>query len=126
MAALSRCLAFSPELTPEEMMDGFPSKKDDRSDFTDADYVACMRSSWVLESTLVNETDLTPYQAVYDAEGKWMRSPPFKEKNLVPARRKPLFAPDLDPSPLFNEAEFEALLNCNWDVDNLQIEENED
>ena len=31
MAALTRSLAFAPELTAEEMMDGFPSKKDDGS-----------------------------------------------------------------------------------------------
>src|SRR6266566_7550121 len=42
MAALSRCLAYAPELTTEEMMDGFPSKKVDGSDFTEIDYVKCM------------------------------------------------------------------------------------
>jgi hypothetical protein len=45
---------------------------------------------------------------------------------LTPARRKHLFAPEIDPSPLFEDARFEALTHCNWDVDNLQIEEVED
>src|SRR4051812_10159701 len=108
------------------MMEGFPSKKADGSEFTDADYAIYKKASRVLASTLADETDLTPYQAAYNAEGKRMRCPTFEPKSLVPACRKPLFAPELDPSPLFNEVEFEALLNCNWDVDNLQIKENED
>ena len=48
MAALSRSLTFAPELTAEEMMDGFPSKKDDGSDFIEIDYAKCMKASRVL------------------------------------------------------------------------------
>ena len=70
MAALSRSLAFAPELTAEEMMDGFPSKKDDGSEFTEADYAKCMKASRVLASTLVNEIDLTLYQAAYGEDSK--------------------------------------------------------
>ena len=126
MAALSRSLAFAPELTVEEMMDSFPSKKDDGSDFTEADYAKCMKASRVLASTLVNEIDLTSYQAAYGEDSKRVRCPTFEARDLTPARRKPLFAPKIDPSLLFDEARFEALTNCNWDVDNLQIEEVED
>ena len=70
MAALSQSLAFAPELTTEEMMDGFPSKKDDGSDFIEADYAKCMKDSRVLASTLVNEMDLSTYQVAYDAKNK--------------------------------------------------------
>jgi hypothetical protein len=126
MAALSRALAFAPELTAEEMMDGFPSKKDDGSEFTEADYAKCMKASRVLASTLVDELDLSTYQAAYSETSKRVRGPTFETRDLTPARRKHLFAPEIDPSPLFEEAQFEALTNCNWDVDNLQIEEVED
>lgn len=50
IAALSRSLAYSPELTAEEMMGGFPSMKDDDSEFTDADYTKCLKASRVLAS----------------------------------------------------------------------------
>ena len=126
MAALSRSLAFAPELTAEEMMDGFPSKKDDGSDFTEIDYAKCMKDSRVLASTLVNELDLSSYQAAYDMENKRVCGPTSESRSLTPARRKQLFAPDLDPSPFFDQAQFEALTHCNWGVNNLQIEEVEE
>ena len=126
MAALSRCLAFAPELTTAEMIDGFPSKMVNGSDFTQIDYVKCMKDSRVLASTLVNELDLSSYQATYDVENKRVRGPTFESRSLTPANRKQLFAPDLDPSPFFDQAQFEALTHCNWDVNNLQIEEIEE
>jgi hypothetical protein len=126
MAALSRCLAFAPELSADEMMDGFPSRKDDGSEFTEADYAKCRKASRVLASTLADELDLSTYQAAYSEPSKRVRGPTFETRDLTPARRKHLFAPEIDPSPLFEEAQFVALTNCNWDVDNLQIEEVED
>ena len=123
MAALSRCLAFAPELTTVEMMDGFPAKKVDGSDFTKADYVKCMKDSRVLSSSLANELDLSTYQAAYDAENKRVRGPTFESRNLTPARHKQLFAPELESSSFFDQTQFEALTHCNWDVDNLQIKD---
>ena len=104
MAALSRSLAFAPELTAEEMMDGFPSKKDDGSDFTEADYAKCRKASRVLASILVDETDLSSYQAAYDGDSKRLRGPIFEARALTPARRKQVFASDIDPSSLFDQA----------------------
>ena len=126
MAALSRCLAYAPELTTEEMADGFPAKKVDGSDFSEADYAKCMKGSRVLASSLVNELDLTTYQAAYNAEKKRVQCPTFEARSLTPARRKQFFAPGLDTSDFFNQAEFEALTRCNWNVDNLQIQEDEE
>jgi len=126
MAALSRCLAYAPELTTEEMADGFPAKKVDGSDFSEADYAKCMKGSRVLASSLVNELDFTIYQAAYNAEKKRVQCPTFEARNLAPARRKQLFAPGLDASHFFAQAQFEALTRCNWDVDNLQIQEDEE
>ena len=126
MAALSRCLAYAPELTTEEMAAGFPAKKVDGSDFSEANYVKCMKGSRVLASSLVNELDLTIYQAAYNAEKKRVQCPTFEARNLAPARRKQLFAPGLDASHFFAQAQFEALTRCNWDVDNLQIQEDEE
>ena len=107
-------------------MDGFPSKKDDGSDFTEADYAKCVKASRVLASVLADEVDLSTYQAAYSADNKRVRCPTFEARDLTPARRNHLFAPEIDPSPLFDESQFEALTHCNWDVDNLQIEEVED
>ena len=113
MAALNRCLAYAPELTTEEMMDGFPAKKVDGSDFAEADYVKCMKDSRVLASSLVNELDLATYQPAYDAEKKRVQCPTFESRSLTPARRKQLFAPGLDASPFFDQTQFEALTCCN-------------
>ena len=126
MAALSRCLAYAPELTTEEMMDGFPSKKVDGSDFSQADYVKCMKNSRVLASSLAEELDFSTYQAAYDAENKRVQCPTFESRSLTPTRRKQLFAPGLDASSFFDKTQFEALTRCNWDVDNLQIKEVEE
>ena len=35
---LSRCLAYAPELKPEEIAIGYPELKDDGSEFTEVDY----------------------------------------------------------------------------------------
>ena len=126
MAALSRCLAYAPELTPEEMADGFPAKKVDGSEFSEADYVKCMKNSRALASSLINELDFSTYQAAYNAEQKRVPCPTFEARKLTPARRKQLFAPGLDASRFFDQAQFEALTRCNWDVDNLQIQEDEE
>lgn len=83
MATLRRCFAFALELTLEDMMDGFPSKKDDGYKFSGTDYATCMKYSRVLASLLANETDLTPYQAAYDKEGKKIRGPTFEAKSHV-------------------------------------------
>ena len=77
-------------------------------------------------SKLVEELDMSTYQAAYSETSKKIRGPTFECRDLTPARRKHLFAPDVDPSPIFEDAQFEALTHCNWDVDNLQIEEVED
>ena len=126
MAALSRGLAFAPKLTTEEMMDGFPAKKVDGSDFAKADYVKCMKDSRVLASSLADELDLSTYQAAYDAENKRVHCPTFESRSLAPTRHKQLFAPGLDASPFFDQTQFEALTRCNWDVDNLQIKDVEE
>ena len=126
MAALSRCLAYAPELTTEEMMGGFPSKKVDGSDFTQADYVKCMKDSRILASSLASELDMSIYQAAYDMENKRVCGPTFESRSLTPARRKQLFAPGPDSSPFFDQTQFEALTRCNWDVDNLQIKDIEE
>ena len=102
------------------MMDGFPQLKDDGSEFTQEDYSRCHKESWVLASRLAAEADLAVYQAAYTKENKRVRGPTFEAKSLIPQCRKHLFAPDVDPSQIMHdEAKFEALTNCNWDVDNL-------
>ena len=83
--------------------------------------------SRVLASQLAAEADLEVYQVSYSEDNKRVRGPTFEAKSLIPQCHKHLFAPDVDPSPIMHdEAMFEALTNCNWDVDNLQIQEIED
>ena len=81
----------------------------------------------MLASRLAAEADLATYQVAYNDNNTRVRAPTLEPKDLTPQRRKHIFVPDVDPSPILNdEAQFEALLNCNWDVDNLQIQEPED
>ena len=70
MAALSRSLAYAPELNPAEMMDGFPQLKDDGSQFTQEDYARCMNASRILASRLAAEADMSSYQAAYSEDNK--------------------------------------------------------
>ena len=126
MLSLSRALAYSSELDPAEMAGGFPEFKDDGSAFTDDDYARCVKASRVLASQLVAGMDLRSYQAAYDDNNKRVQPPTFEPVDLTPQRRKHIFAPDVDPSPILHEeAVFQALTNCNWDVDNLQIQDQE-
>ena len=63
-----------------------------------------------LASLLVEETDLTKYQAAYTAENQKMPTPAYKIADLIPPIRKHTFAPEIDPSELIDdEAKFHAL-----------------
>ena len=108
-------------------MGGFPELKADGSEFMQDDYARCFRASRALAIQLAAGADLKVYQPAYDGNNDRVWAPTFEPKDLTPQRRKHIFAPDVDTSPiLHDEVEFEALLNCNWDVDNLQIQETED
>ena len=80
-----------------------------------------------LASQLVEETDLSRYQAAYTADNQKMPTPAYKIVDLIPPIRKHTFAPEIDPSELIDdEAEFQALTGINWSSPNFQMMEEEE
>ena len=75
-----------------------------------------------MASQLVEELDLKKYQPAYNEENVRVTPPSYTPIDLTPARRKHIFAPDVDPSFIMKEdAVFQALTTIDWDLDNLQI-----
>jgi hypothetical protein len=66
--------------------------------------------------------DLKRYQPAYNEENVRVTPPSYTPIDLTPARRKHIFAPDVDPSIIMKEdAVFQALTTIDWDLENLQI-----
>ena len=125
--ALSRALAYREELDPKELAKGFPEFKNDGSKFSQEDYADCVKDAQILSTQLVSEMKLRSYQAAYGANHTRIPPPDLITKNLAPQRREHVFAPEVDPSSILDdEAVFQALSHCNWDVDTLQIQEPKD
>ena len=80
-----------------------------------------------MASLLVEETDLTKYQAAYTAENQKMPTPAYKIADLIPPIRKHTFASEIDLSELIDDnAEFQALTGINWSSPDFQTVEGED
>ena len=63
-----------------------------------------------LSSKLAEETDLSHYQSIYDADNKRVNAPTYDVQNIIPPIRKHTYAPDVEPSDsLSDEAIFRAL-----------------
>ena len=74
-----------------------------------------------LVSKLAEETDLSHYQPVYDADQKKYPALTHDVEDLVPPIRKHTYAPDIDPSTLISEeAMFQALIGINWTTIDFQ------
>ena len=115
ITALSRAKAWQAELDPAELATGYPSFKEDGSIFDKKDFAACVKEMRPLASLLVEETDLTKYQAAYTAENQKMPTPAYKIADLIPPIHKHTFALEIDPSELIDDdAEFQALTGINW------------
>lgn len=122
MLSLSRAKAYVPDIELSELAGGFPEYNIDGSIFSAKDYTRLMKETRVIASNLVEELDLKRYQSAYDAAGGRINVPAFETVNLTPSRRKHIFAPDVDSSPMMGEdAELQALTTLDWDFDNLQI-----
>ena len=68
-----------------------------------------------LASELAEETDLSYYQSIYDANNKRVHAPTYDVQNLIPPIRKHTYAPDVEPSNLISdEAVFRALTGIDW------------
>ncbi|KAI5018704.1 hypothetical protein ZWY2020_043592 [Hordeum vulgare] len=84
LTALSRCLAYAPEINLEEVAAGFPQLKDDGSDFVEEDYHKVVKDSRLAATQLAASLDLTKYQAAYDDKNKKISPPTFVVTNLIP------------------------------------------
>ena len=74
-----------------------------------------------LASKLAEETDLSHYQPVYDADNKRLVVPTHDVENLIPPIRKHTYAPDIVPSTLISdEAVFKALTGIDWTTIDFQ------
>ena len=123
LTTLSRCLAYAPEINPEEVAAGFPQLKDDGSEFAEEDYQRVVKESRLAATQLAASLDLSKYQAAYDNKNKKVNPPTFVTTSLTPRRPKNPFDLEVDLSSVLNdEDEFAALSKCNWVLGDLQIE----
>ncbi|KAI4996000.1 hypothetical protein ZWY2020_040502 [Hordeum vulgare] len=123
LTALSRCLAYAPEINLKEVAVGFPQLKDDGSEFVEEDYQKVVKDSRLAATQLAASLDLTKYQAAYDSRNKKVSPPTFVTTSLTPRRPKNAF--DLEAnlaSILTDEDDFAPLARCNWVLGDLQIE----
>ena len=74
-----------------------------------------------LACQLVEEANLSHYQAQYDNQNKRVAAPIPEAENLVPPIRKHTYAPDIEPSSLIHEeAVFQALMVIDWSAVDFQ------
>src|SRR3954467_1185592 len=101
--ALIRAKAWVPDFDPVEAAQGYPSLKEDGSEFNEDDLRAINRAVRPLACQLVEEADLTHYQAQYNNQNKRVAAPVLEAENLVPPIRKHAYAPDIEPSSLIHD-----------------------
>ena len=74
-----------------------------------------------IASKLAEDTYLSHFQPVYDAEGKRQPTVIHEVEELVPPIRKHTYALDIDPSSLIHEeAVFQALTGIDWSTVDFQ------
>ena len=115
LTALTRAKAWVPDLDPVDVAKGFPSLKEDGSEFGQEDLRAINREVRPLACQLAEEADLSYYQASYDDKNRRIAAPIPEAQNLIPPIRKHTYAPDIEPSTLISdEAVFQALTGIDW------------
>ena len=119
--ALIRAKAWVPDFDPIEAAQGYPSLKEDGSEFSEADLRAINPEVRPLACQLAEEADLSHYQAEYDNQNKRVAAPIHEEENLIPPIRKHTYAPDIEPSLLIHdEAVFQAIMGIDWTTVHFQ------
>ena len=74
-----------------------------------------------IESKLAEDTDLSHFQPVYDAEGKRQPADIQEFEELVPPIRMHTYAPDINLSNLIHEeAVFQVLTGIDWSMVDFQ------
>ena len=115
LTALTRAKAWIPDLDPADIGNGYPSIKEDGSDFDNDDLRALTREMCPLASKLAEETDLSHYQSIYGANNNRVNTPTCDAPNLIPPIHKHTYAHDVDPSSLISdEGVFKALSGIDW------------
>ena len=121
LTTLTRAKAWVPDLDPADVWNGYPNLREDGSDFDNNDLPALTREMCPLASKLAEETDLSHYQSIYDADKKRVTAPTYDVQNLIPPIRKHTYAPDVEPSTLISdEAVFQALTGSDWTTIDFQ------
>ena len=121
LTALTRAKAWVPDLDPVDVAKGFPSLKEDGSEFVQDDLRAINREVRPLACQLAEEADLSYYQASYDDKNRRVAAPIPEAQNLIPPIRKHTYAPDIEPSTLISdEAVFQALNGIDWTTIDFQ------
>ncbi|KAM3240511.1 hypothetical protein ACQJBY_053916 [Aegilops geniculata] len=121
ISALIRAKAWVPDFDPVEAAQGYPHLKEDGSEFSEEDLRAINREVRPLACQLVEEADLSHYQAQYDNQNKRVAAPTPEAENLIPPIRKHTYAPDIELSLLINdEAVFQALMGIDWTTVDFQ------
>ena len=115
LTALTRAKAWVPDFDPVEAAKGYPSLKEDGSEFGNDDLRAIYREVRPMACQLAEEADLSYYQASYDDKNRRVAAPILEAQNLIPPIRKHTYAPDIEPSTLISdEAVFQALTGIDW------------
>ena len=103
LTALIQAKAWIPDLEPADIIKGYPGMKEDDSDFNNDDLRRLTKEMRPIASKLADDTNLSHFQRIYDAEGKRQPALIHNVEDLVPPIRKHTYAPDIDPSTLIHE-----------------------
>ena len=121
LSALTRAKAWIADLDPEDIGNGYPSQKEDGSDFDNDALKALTKEMHPLASKLAEETDLSIHRSIYDADNKRINASMYEVENLIPPIRKHTYAPDVEPSTLISdEAIFRDLTGIDWSTIDFQ------
>ena len=121
LTALTWAKAWVPDLDPMDVAKGYPSLKEDGSEFGTDDLRAINREVHPLACQLAEEADLSFYQVSYDTNNKRVAAPTPEAQNLIPPIHKHTYAPDIEPSTLISdEAVFQALTRIDWTTVDFQ------
>ena len=108
--ALIRAKAWVPDFDPIEAAQGYPSLKEDGSEFSEADLRAINQEVCPLACQLAEEAALSHYQAQYDNQNKRVAAPIHEAENLIPPIHKHTYAPILNRRLLIHdEAVFSSI-----------------
>ena len=121
LTVLTRAKAWVPDLDPVDVAKGFPSLKEDGSEFGQEDLRAINREVRPLACQLAEEADLSYYEPSYDDKNRRIVAPIPEAQNLIPPIRKHTYAPDIEPSTLISdEAVFQTLTGIDWTTVDFQ------